>query len=225
MTLGHGSHTRSPWWCWAWMLAVSIIALPGAMLAIADDQTPSEPTATETAEDIVVTTAPVDMDADESVIVINATVVTGAANDIRSVVSNWDVLPARVSARRDSLSKRTFLPESGSSQHQIGPPEGAKAFGRSRTVIERDEPIEYVICSQDTRRIIIDKLQQRFAVCALLTDAEDILGGRVQANDQQVVVQQDDAGAQTFENSPGIATEGSVVIESAAVGVAAGRVV
>ena len=74
-------------------------------------------------------------------------------------------------------------------------------------------------------RLIIDKLQQRFAVCALLTDAEDILGGRVQANDQQVVVQQDDAGAQTFENSPGIATEGSVVIESAAVGVAAGRVV
>ncbi len=30
MKLGHGSHRRTPWWCWLVMLLAALLTLPGA---------------------------------------------------------------------------------------------------------------------------------------------------------------------------------------------------
>jgi len=42
-------------------------------------------------------------------------------------------------------------------------------------------------------RIIISKPQQRFALRPLRTYTKDVFGGRVEADDQEAFVQQDDA--------------------------------
>lgn len=44
-------------------------------------------------------------------------------------------------------------------------------------------------------RFIVDQAQQRFAARTFLADTQDILSGRVEANDQQVLIEQGDAGA------------------------------
>jgi hypothetical protein len=43
-------------------------------------------------------------------------------------------------------------------------------------------------------RLIVDESQQRFSVSSLLADAEDVFGRGIQANDQKMLVQKDDAG-------------------------------
>jgi len=60
-------------------------------------------------------------------------------------------------------------------------------------------------------RFVVDQPEQRFAPCTVLTYAQDILGGRVQADHQQVFIQQDHAGTQGIENVARIATESSVI--------------
>ena len=42
-------------------------------------------------------------------------------------------------------------------------------------------------------RVVIEQPQQRLAAGATLADAEDVLGGRIQADDEEVAVEQDDA--------------------------------
>jgi len=42
-------------------------------------------------------------------------------------------------------------------------------------------------------RLIVDELQQRLATCALNANAKNVFGGRVQADDQQALVEKDDA--------------------------------
>jgi hypothetical protein len=49
-------------------------------------------------------------------------------------------------------------------------------------------------------RVVVEEPQQRFAARAPLAHAEDILCGGVEAEDEQVSVQQDDAGAQAVED-------------------------
>jgi hypothetical protein len=49
-------------------------------------------------------------------------------------------------------------------------------------------------------RLIIDQLEQGMAPCPLLADAEYVLGGGIQRDDEQVFVEQDDAGTQAVEN-------------------------
>jgi len=65
-------------------------------------------------------------------------------------------------------------------------------------------------------RLIVDESQQRFSVRSPLADAENIFRGRIQANDQKVIVQKDDAGTQCIEYVVGNATEGSVIAGTAA---------
>lgn len=65
-------------------------------------------------------------------------------------------------------------------------------------------------------RLIIDESQQGFSVGSFLADAENIFGGRVQADNQKVLVQKDDAGTQCIEDAVGIAPEGSVIAGAAA---------
>lgn len=64
-------------------------------------------------------------------------------------------------------------------------------------------------------RLIVDEPQQRFSIRAFLADAENIFGGRIQADDQKVLVQKDNAGTQRIEDVIGIATEGAVVVGTA----------
>ena len=59
-------------------------------------------------------------------------------------------------------------------------------------------------------RFVVHESQQRFSPCARATDAEDVLRRRVQVDDEQVVVQQDDPGAEIIEDPAGIAAERSV---------------
>ena len=49
-------------------------------------------------------------------------------------------------------------------------------------------------------RFVVDKLQQRLAACAPAADTKNVFCGRVQVNDEQMLIQQDDAGAQAVEN-------------------------
>jgi hypothetical protein len=53
-------------------------------------------------------------------------------------------------------------------------------------------------------RFVIDELQQRFAASTAAADAEHILGGRIQVDDEQVVIEQDDAGTQAVEYVRGV---------------------
>lgn len=50
---------------------------------------------------------------------------------------------------------------------------------------------------------VVDQLQQGLAARACLADAEDVLGCRIERNDQQVDVEQNDAGTQVIENMAG----------------------
>lgn len=51
--------------------------------------------------------------------------------------------------------------------------------------------------SQDVTHLglIVDETQQGSAACALLADSKDVFGGRVERDNQQVIVEQDDARA------------------------------
>jgi hypothetical protein len=47
--------------------------------------------------------------------------------------------------------------------------------------------------------LVIDQLQQGLAARPRDADPKDVLGGRIEVNDQQAAVDEDDAGAQTVE--------------------------
>ena len=70
-------------------------------------------------------------------------------------------------------------------------------------------------------RFIIDKSQQRLATRAPLADAENVLRGRIQADDEQVLVEQNDARAQAVEYVRGFSVDGPVVVGSRRAGVLA----
>ena len=59
-------------------------------------------------------------------------------------------------------------------------------------------------------RFVVDELQQGLVTRPGTTDPEDVFGGRVEVDDQQVVVEQNDARAQGVEDVAGIVAEGSV---------------
>jgi hypothetical protein len=70
-------------------------------------------------------------------------------------------------------------------------------------------------------RLVIDEPQQRLAACALQADAEYVLGCGVKGDDQQVVVDEDDACAQAVENAFGIVRCCAAVIAGALAAAAA----
>jgi hypothetical protein len=49
-------------------------------------------------------------------------------------------------------------------------------------------------------RFVVDKLQQRLAAGALTANAEDVFSRRIQVDDQQVLIQEDDARIQAIED-------------------------
>jgi hypothetical protein len=49
-------------------------------------------------------------------------------------------------------------------------------------------------------RVVVEQAQQRFAACTPLADAENVLRSGIETGDEQVPVQQDDAGAEAVEN-------------------------
>ena len=53
-------------------------------------------------------------------------------------------------------------------------------------------------------RLIANQSQQGLAARALHTDAEDVLGSRIQVDNEEIVVNEDDARAEAVENSFGI---------------------
>ena len=56
-------------------------------------------------------------------------------------------------------------------------------------------------------RLIVNELQQGFTLRSSLTDTEDVLRGRVHADDQQVLVQQHDPGTQRVEDNACISVQ------------------
>ena len=50
-------------------------------------------------------------------------------------------------------------------------------------------------------RLVVDELQQRLAARALRADTKDVFCCRIQVDDEQMLVQQDDARAQAVQNS------------------------
>jgi hypothetical protein len=67
-------------------------------------------------------------------------------------------------------------------------------------------------------RFVVDETQQGLPDCALLADPEYIFGGRIQADDQQMLIQQYNPGTQGIEDVAGIAAQGSVIVGAAAPG-------
>jgi hypothetical protein len=61
-------------------------------------------------------------------------------------------------------------------------------------------------------RLIVEQPQQRLSAGAPLADPEDVLGGRVEANNEQVAIEQDDARAQAVEDAARITTSGATVV-------------
>lgn len=59
--------------------------------------------------------------------------------------------------------------------------------------------------------LVVDQLQQRLTVRALLADTKDVFGGRVQRNDQKMFIKKDDANTQRVENVTGVSVQRSVV--------------
>jgi len=59
-------------------------------------------------------------------------------------------------------------------------------------------------------RFIVDETQQRPTAGAFFADAEDVLSGRVKANDQQAIIQQDNARIQAVEDTFGVVVKGAV---------------
>jgi hypothetical protein len=62
--------------------------------------------------------------------------------------------------------------------------------------------------------VVIEEPQQRFATRAPLTDAENVFGSGIETQDEQVSVQQDDAGAQAVED--GFCLVASIVVVAGA---------
>ncbi len=59
-------------------------------------------------------------------------------------------------------------------------------------------------------RLVVHEPQQRLAPGARTTDAEDVFGGRVEVDDQQVFVEENDARVEAVENEAGIFVKRSV---------------
>jgi hypothetical protein len=57
---------------------------------------------------------------------------------------------------------------------------------------------------------VVNESQQRFAARARATDTQDVLGRRVQVDDEEVFVQQDDARTQAVDDLTGVAAQRSV---------------
>ena len=57
--------------------------------------------------------------------------------------------------------------------------------------------------TQDVAQLgfVVEEAQQRFAACALHADAEDVFASRVEVDDQQVVVDEDDARTEAVKNA------------------------
>jgi hypothetical protein len=58
--------------------------------------------------------------------------------------------------------------------------------------------------------VVVDEPQQRLAARTFAADTENVFCGRIQINNEQVFVQQDDAGIQAVENGAGVAMEWAV---------------
>ena len=65
-------------------------------------------------------------------------------------------------------------------------------------------------------RVIVEQAQQGFAARAMVADAENVLGSRVQAQDKQIVVEQDYARTQAIKDSSGRFASGPAVIDGVA---------
>ncbi len=61
-------------------------------------------------------------------------------------------------------------------------------------------------------RLVVDELQQRLAASPLLADAQDVLRRRIQRDDQEAVVEQDDARAQAVEDVCGVTQQRAAVV-------------
>lgn len=61
------------------------------------------------------------------------------------------------------------------------------------------------------------------AACPFLADPEDILGGRIQRDDQKVNIEEDDAGAQIVEDAIGVTTQRVVAVSAVEAGIAGAR--
>ena len=63
---------------------------------------------------------------------------------------------------------------------------------------------------QDTRQdvvqfgFVVDELHQRSAAGATFTDAKNVFGGRVQADDQQVAIEKNDTAGQRVDDRRGL---------------------
>ena len=57
---------------------------------------------------------------------------------------------------------------------------------------------------------VVDELQERLAARTFATDAEYVFGGRVQVDNQQTVIEQDDARGKTVEDVAGVLLQWSV---------------
>ena len=79
-----------------------------------------------------------------------------------------------------------------------------------------------LVCVMVTRRenaaqdvahlgFVVDELEQRLSARALLADAENVLCCRVEPDNQEVLVEQDDARAQVVEYVPGGSLRGTAV--------------
>jgi hypothetical protein len=64
--------------------------------------------------------------------------------------------------------------------------------------------------------LVVDKPQQRLAVSALLTDAQNIFSSGVYSDNKEVLVQQDDARAQGVNDIDRVAAERSAIVGAAA---------
>jgi len=60
-------------------------------------------------------------------------------------------------------------------------------------------------------RLVVDEAQQRFTARPALADAEDVFGRRVQADDEQVTIEEDDAGTEAVEDIGGFARQCAIV--------------
>jgi len=58
---------------------------------------------------------------------------------------------------------------------------------------------------------IVDKLQQGFALRTLNADTKNVFGGRVQADDQQTLIEKNDAATQAVEDLLGVFIEAAIV--------------
>lgn len=63
---------------------------------------------------------------------------------------------------------------------------------------------------------VVDEAQQGLALCPLHADAKDIFRGRIEVDDQQVVVDENDARAQAVKNTFGVRVARSVVARAPA---------